>query len=74
MLSVSLGPPAFTNFYPDRAFVVRSGQSPVDGFVLTGPTTFFTRLGSVKSVSSTTRPRRSDSIPRPRHALPILRG
>src|SRR5262245_48381763 len=43
-LSVSLGPTAFTSFYPDRAFVVRSGQSPVDGFVLTGPTTFFTRL------------------------------
>jgi cytochrome c peroxidase len=44
ILSVSLGPTAFTGFYPDRAFVVRSGQSPVDGFVLTGPTTFFTRL------------------------------
>jgi cytochrome c peroxidase len=43
-LSVSLGPTAFTSFYPDRAFVVRSGQSPVDGFVLTGPTAFFTRL------------------------------
>ena len=43
-LSVSLGPTAFTSFYPDRAFVVRSGQSPLDGFVLTGPTTFFTRL------------------------------
>ena len=43
-VSATLGPAAFTNFYPDRAFVVRSGQSPVDGFVLTGPTTFFTRL------------------------------
>jgi hypothetical protein len=43
-LSVSLGPAAFTSFYPDRALVVRSGQSPVDGFVLTGPTTLFTRL------------------------------
>jgi hypothetical protein len=43
-LSVSLGPTAFTSFYPDRAFVVRSGQSPMEGFVLTGPTTFFTRL------------------------------
>ena len=43
-LSVSLGPTAFTSFYPDRAFVVRSGQTPLDGFVLTGPTTFFTRL------------------------------
>jgi cytochrome c peroxidase len=44
VVSATLGPAAFTNFYPDRAFVVRSGQSPVDGFVLTGPTTFFTRL------------------------------
>jgi cytochrome c peroxidase len=44
ILSVSLGPTAFASFYPDRAFVVRSGQSPVDGFVLTGPTAFFTRL------------------------------
>ena len=39
-----LGPAAFTSFFPDRAFVVRSGQSPVDGFVLTGPSTFFARL------------------------------
>ena len=43
-LSVSLGPTAFTSFFPDRAFVVRSGESPVDGFVLTGPSTFFARL------------------------------
>ena len=43
-LSVSLGPAAFTSFFPDRAFVVRSGDSPVDGFVLTGPSTFFARL------------------------------
>ena len=43
-VSATLGPTAFTSFYPDRAFVVRSGQSPADGFVLTGPTTFFTRL------------------------------
>jgi cytochrome c peroxidase len=43
-VSATLGAAAFTSFYPDRAFVVRSGQSPVDGFVLTGPTTFFTRL------------------------------
>ena len=43
-LSVTLGPAAFTSFFPDRAFVVRSGESPVDGFVLTGPTTFFARL------------------------------
>ena len=43
-LSVPLGPAAFTSFFPDRAFVVRSGESPVDGFVLTGPSTFFARL------------------------------
>jgi cytochrome c peroxidase len=43
-LSVSLGSSAFTSFFPDRAFVVKSGGSPVDGFVLTGPSTLFTRL------------------------------
>jgi len=43
-LAVSLGTAAFTNFFPDRAFVVRSGSSPVNGFVLTGPSTLFTRL------------------------------
>ena len=43
-VSISLGSPAFTSFFPDRAFVVRSGESPVDGFVLTGPSTLFTRL------------------------------
>ena len=43
-LSVSLGASAFAGFFPDRAFVVRSGSSPVEGFVLTGPSTLFTRL------------------------------
>ena len=43
-VSATLGPAAFASFFPDRAFVVRSGQSPVDGFVLTGPSTFFARL------------------------------
>jgi hypothetical protein len=43
-LSISLGPSVFTNFFPDRAFVVRSGESPVDGFVLTGPSSLFVRL------------------------------
>ena len=43
-LSASLGAAAFASFFPDRAFVVRSGQSPVTGFALTGPSTFFARL------------------------------
>ena len=43
-LSASLGAGAFTSFYPDRAFVVRSGETPVNGFVLTGPSTLFARL------------------------------
>jgi mono/diheme cytochrome c family protein len=44
VVSATLGPAAFSGFFPDRAFVVRSGESPVNGFVLTGPSTFFTRL------------------------------
>ena len=43
-LTAPLGAAAFTGFYPDRAFVVRAGQTPVDGFVLTGPATLFARL------------------------------
>ena len=43
-LSVTLGPAAFSGFFPDRAFVVRSGQNPVTSFVLTGPSTLFDRL------------------------------
>ena len=43
-LSVTLGPSAFTTFYPDRAFVVREDQRPLDGFVLTGSSTAFARL------------------------------
>ena len=43
-LTVALGPSAFSSFYPDRAFVVRAGDSPLAGFVLTGPATFFNRL------------------------------
>ena len=43
-LSVSLGATAFASFYPDRAFVVRSGESPLTGFVLTGPSTLLARL------------------------------
>ena len=44
VLSVSLGAAAFADFFPDRAFVVRAGQSPVEGFLLTGPSTLFARL------------------------------
>ena len=43
-LSVTLGSSAFEGFFPDRAFVVRSGQSPLNSFVLTGPSTLFDRL------------------------------
>ncbi len=43
-LTASLGAAAFGNFFPDRGFVVRSGDSPVDRFVLTGPSTLFTRM------------------------------
>jgi cytochrome c peroxidase len=43
-LSVPLGGAFFTNFLPDRAFVVRSGQSPLNSFVLTGSNTIFDRL------------------------------
>jgi hypothetical protein len=43
-LSETRGADAFSDFFPDRAFVVRPGQSPVDGFVLTGPGTLFERL------------------------------
>jgi cytochrome c peroxidase len=43
-VSVSLGSAAFTAFYPDRAFVVRAGETPMTRFVLTGPGTLFARL------------------------------
>ena len=43
-LNVALGAGAFTGFFPDRAFVVRAGESPLNGFLLTGPSTFFARL------------------------------
>jgi len=44
-LSVTLGPEAFSSFYPDRAFVIPSDGDPVGDFVLTGSATFFARLG-----------------------------
>jgi cytochrome c peroxidase len=43
-LSVTLGAASFATFLPDRAFVVRSNQSPLDSFVLTGSATIFDRL------------------------------
>jgi hypothetical protein len=42
--SVTLGRDVFTDFFPDRAFVVRSGENPVNSFVLTGRSTLFARL------------------------------
>jgi hypothetical protein len=43
-LSISIGAQALSGFFPDRAFVVRSGQSPYIGFVLTGSSTMLDRL------------------------------
>jgi cytochrome c peroxidase len=43
-LTVTLGSTDFADFLPDRAFVVRSNQSPLDSFVLTGSNTIFDRL------------------------------
>jgi cytochrome c peroxidase len=43
-LSVTLGSSAFVGFFPDRAFVVRAGDTPLHSFVLTGPSTLFDRL------------------------------
>ncbi|HZO51630.1 MAG TPA: hypothetical protein VFB63_02890 [Bryobacteraceae bacterium] len=43
-LAVVLGAGAFAGFNPDRALVVRSGQSPLNGFVLTGSNSIFDRL------------------------------
>jgi hypothetical protein len=57
-LTATLGAAAFAGFYPDRAFVVRADQSPLDGFVLTGPAAFFTRLRhrQVRFVDDATTP------------------
>src|SRR5215471_18240635 len=43
-VSVSLGANTFATFLPDRAFVVRSNQSPLTSFVLTGSETILDRL------------------------------
>lgn len=43
-LGKTLGAAAFVRFFPDRAFVVPSGQSPVSSFLLTGQSTLFDRL------------------------------
>jgi cytochrome c peroxidase len=61
-LSVTLGLSAFTSFYPDRAFVVRTDRSPVDGFVLTGSSTVLARLRrrQVRFADEATAPRGID--------------
>ena len=43
-LSVAVGSPLISGFFADRAFVVRSSQSPLNSFVLTGSSTTFDRL------------------------------
>lgn len=43
-LSVTLGSGFFSDFFADRAFVVRSNESPLNSFVLTGSSTSFDRL------------------------------
>ena len=43
-LSVTLDGGRFAAFLPDRAFVVRHNQTPLDSFVLTGSGTIFDRL------------------------------
>jgi hypothetical protein len=43
-LSATLGSAVFATFFPDRAFVVRTGQISPNPFVLTGPSTLFDRL------------------------------
>ena len=74
-LSVTLGPAAFTAFYPDRAFVVRADRSPVDSFVLTGSSTVFARLRrrQVRFVDEATAPPGSIQRRKPR-AKRISRG
>jgi cytochrome c peroxidase len=61
-LAASLGPGAFTSFFPDRALVVRSGESPLHSFVLTGPSTVFDRLRrrQVRFVDDASAPRGFD--------------
>ena len=43
-LSITLPPVSASGFLPDRAFVVRSDQTPLTSFVLTGSATIFDRL------------------------------
>jgi cytochrome c peroxidase len=43
-LSVTLGGDRFSEFFADRAFVVRKNESPTSSFVLTGSSTTFDRL------------------------------
>jgi hypothetical protein len=43
-LSTQVSVPLLSDFFPDRALVVRSGGSPLNSFVLTGSSTSFDRL------------------------------
>jgi len=43
-LSAILSAQTLATFYPDRAFVVRSDRSPLNGFLLTGSSTILDRL------------------------------
>ena len=43
-LSATIARERLNGFFPDRAFVVRSNQSPLSSFVLTGSSTTFDRL------------------------------
>jgi cytochrome c peroxidase len=59
-LEVVLGRERFAQFMPDRAFVVRSNQTPLQSFVLTGSATIFDRLyrRQVRIVDNPTAPSR----------------
>ena len=73
-LSVTLGPGVFNSFFPDRAFVVRSGESPLHSFVLTGPSTLFDRLRrrQVRFVDDASAPRGFDAASPSRYSHELI--